>query len=181
MRLVAIALAFLMLAGCTDRAPEPVVDTPAEPGPVTDLWNGTSEQAVLHIDEDGTVQFDVLCLTGGGVNIARNTPGLVLPGSDHLTFRMVSPATATGLQVGYVLDRDPGYDETVEGNITWLGIVRNAEATVDVPVPPGASETDHDDLLWAFYIRMNASDQTDCYTGAQATGRLVVEVTAIKA
>jgi hypothetical protein len=183
MRHASIALAgaaLLLLAGCTGTPPRPVIndEEPSAPAPV-DLWGGSTNQTLLHLDETGTTQFDVLCLLGGGIMVERDD-GLVLPGSDHVQFTVSAPPTSTGVQVGYALSRDPGYDEVEQGNVTWLPIVRATTETFQVPVPAGAYENSTAERLWAFYLRMNASDETDCYTGAQVQGSLVIDIQAIK-
>jgi len=175
-------VALFVLAGCTGRdlTTESLTTTTTEAPPV-DLWNGTARQLLMQRDESGAMQADILCVLGGGIMAERDGPGLVLPGSSHLEVNVTAGPSTTGFQVGYALTRDPGYDETQQDNITWLPVVRAGSESFQVPVPDGAYETDPDDLLWAFYMRMNVSDENDCYTGAQVQGELTIEIQAVKA
>lgn len=126
-------------------------------------------------------QLDVLCLSGGGVEM-RRADGLVLNGTTFLEASVTAPITATGLQLGYVLvTGKPGYDETAQKGITWLDAVRDGSRTFRIPMPANGTESpDGDGVLWHFYSRMNVPvAPQDCYTGAMV-GDYVLHVDAVK-
>jgi hypothetical protein len=168
------------LAGCLGSTPAsdggaaPAAPTMSLERPTEDPWNGSLRQVLVNVTASGATEADVLCATGGSVELERDPAGRVLPGAASLEVRVRVDATFTGLQVGYAID---------DGRVAWLPTVSNGEATQAIPVRPDQAESSAagTPLRWRFYHQMNAPPpaEQDCYTGAGA-GSWSVAVEALK-
>ena len=172
-----------LLAGCSEDAPAEEPVAPVEAPPTPDPWNGADRAVLLDIDSSG-YQMDVLCVFGGGVEMQRaDGGGRVWPGTDHVEAFVDPGQTSTGMQLGYVLTEDPGYDEREQEGITWLEPVVGQAQRFTIPVTEEQWETDGK-MLWRFYLRMNvpageAPADPDCYTGLHY-GEYTLKAEAVK-
>lgn len=172
------------LAGCADDAPTEAVPAPGESPAVPDPWGGSDRQVLLDLDGE-TTQFDLMCAFGGGPNLRRNGDGRVLPGTAHIEALVEVASTSSGMQLGYVLDESPAYDEREQEGIIWLEPVAAGESQLySIPVREDQVEPPEGQHLWHFYQRMNLptgenQPKADCYTGVQS-GQMVLKVEAVK-
>ena len=180
---VPLMLAF-GLPGCADdAAPEA---RPVQPLPTAapDPWGGQERALLLDVAGSG-FQMDALCTFGGGVEMQRaDGGGRVWPGTGHVEASVDPGQTSTGMQLGYVLTEDPGYDEREQDGITWLEPVLGEAQLFTIPVTEEQWEGDGR-VLWHFYLRMNVpAGETpadpDCYTGLHS-GEYVLKAEAVKA
>jgi len=143
------------------------------------LWAGNDRVAIVDLHANLIYAFDVLCSSGGGPQLER-TGAEVLLGASVLAIELhADPTVLPSFQVGYVLDRNAGYGETQQDNITWLDPVAPGETmTFEVGVPSNGIEQPGAEPIWAFYHRLTPDGET-CYTGF-ATGRWDVVIEAVR-
>jgi hypothetical protein len=182
MRVWRASLALLLLPGCLGN-PGGADLAPEMPEPVlVDSWGESMRQVLMDVDGE-SLQLDVLCIFGGGVEMPR-AEGRVLAGTGHVEALVASPATDTGAQLGYVITTEPGYDERLQDGITWLEPVANGERRFTLPVRDDQIEAPEGPMLWHFYLRMNVptgenQPKAPCYTGVHY-GNLVLRAEAVR-
>lgn len=150
----------LLAAGCTSVGNAPDLSTgatdaagPAPGAEPTILFEGGGMSP-------GEVELDLMCVTGGGITLARQDNGSILPGVTKLvgTFSMTS---GTGWQLGYEID---------DAEIVWIDPLGPGTSTFEIPVDP--SQTEEDGERWTFWHQANLPEPLtqECYTGAILNG-----------
>lgn len=151
----------IALAGCAAPIPDAVdaAGAAAAPTQSADAWNGTARLLLAERAPGNSVELDLLCQTGGGMEHDR-ADGRVLAGASHVEVRVSASPATTGVQIGYAIDG---------GEVTWLPVVRDGEATFEIPVTDDLVEAPEGKRRWAFWHQMGTPASDDqCYTGANA-------------
>ncbi len=159
------------LAGCAEDAAAPVDEAPVRgERDVSDPWAGGDRLVVAErTSGDMAMEFDVVCVFGGGVELSRSGDRIAA-GTSHLEVTLTVPAVYTGYQVGYSIE---------SGETVWLDTVAAGEEAVQaIEVAP--DQIEEDGRKWTFHMRANVSSaEQDCYTGG-GHGDLRITIEAVR-
>lgn len=160
MRVLVLVPLALLAAGCTSAGDPPDVSTaatdaagPAPAAEPTIIFEGGGMSP-------GAVEFDLMCVGGGGVMLTRQDNASILPGVTKLVGTL-SMTSGTGWQLGYEIDG---------AEIVWIEPLGPGTSTFEIPVDP--SQTEEDGERWIFWHQANLPGPLaqECYTGAILNG-----------
>lgn len=156
-----VALAAILISGCSSDGDSLMDSEPLVPDP----WDG-QDSVVVGQRTGMTIEFDVMCALGGGIDLAR-PGGLIHRGADRVEITLTT-SSSTGYRIGWAID---------DGETTWLPVVVGGSQTFDVAVD---NQFEEDGERWRFPTEANlAAGTRDCYTGANA-GELEITAVAIR-